>query len=99
MHACMYVCMYVRIYVLRQKTLILYTDNASAIKLTKNLDYHKRSKHIDVQHFYVRERYVDDDIRIGHIDKRTLADLLTKPIECVPVETLCCEIGITPGEQ
>jgi len=82
-----------------RKTPILYTDNASAIKLTKNLEYHKRSKHIDVRHFYVRERYVDDDIGIDHIDKRKLADLLTKPIERVPVETLCREIGITLGEH
>jgi len=51
-----------------------------------------------MQHFYVRERYVDDDIGIGHIDEGTLADLLTKPIERVPIETLCREIGITPGE-
>jgi len=88
-----YLCMY-----LARKTPILYTDNASAITLTKNPKYHKRSKHIDVQRFYVRERYVDD-IGIEHIDKRKLADLLTKPIEHVSVETLCREIGITPGEQ
>jgi hypothetical protein len=78
---------------------MLYTDNDSAIKLTKNPEYHKRSKHIDMQHFYVRERYVDGAIGIGYIDERTLADLLTKPIERVPVETMCTEIGITPGEQ
>jgi hypothetical protein len=29
-------------------TLILCLNNASAIKLTKNLEYHKRSKHIEV---------------------------------------------------
>jgi hypothetical protein len=93
----MYVCN-IRIYFAR-KTPILYTDNASVIKLTKNPEYHKRSKHIDVRHFYVRERYVDDDIDIEHIDERKLADLLTKPIERGPVETLCREIGITPREQ
>jgi hypothetical protein len=31
-----------------RKTLVLYIGNASAIKLTKNLEYHKRSKHIEV---------------------------------------------------
>jgi hypothetical protein len=30
---------------------VLYIDNASAIKLTKNPEYHKRSKHIEVSHF------------------------------------------------
>jgi len=59
---------------LRQKTPILYIDNASAIKLTMNPKYHKRSKHIEVQHFYVRERYLDDDIGIEHIDGRKTSD-------------------------
>ena len=37
------------------KTPALYIDNTSAIKLTKNPEYHKRLKHIEVWHFYVRE--------------------------------------------
>ena len=37
-----------------RKTPVLYIDNASAIKLTKNPEYHQRSKHIEVRHFYVR---------------------------------------------
>jgi len=83
-----------------KKTPILYIDNASAIKLTKNPEYHKRSKHIEVQHFYVRERYLDDDIGIEQIDgRKQLADLLTKPIERVRFEIPCREIVITSGEQ
>ena len=83
-----------------RKTLVLYTGNASAIKLTKNLEYHRRLKHIEVRHCYVRERYLNDDIRIEHVDRRKqLADLLTKPIEHVQFEVLCREIGITSGEQ
>ena len=90
----MYVCIY-----FAQITPTLYTDNTNAIKLTKNLEYHKRSKHIDVRHFFVRERCVDDGIRIEHIDVRKLTDLLTKPIESVPVETPYHEIVISSGEQ
>ena len=67
-----------------KKTPILYIDNASAIKLTKNPEYHKQLKHIEVQHFYVRERYLDDCIGIQHIDRRKeLPDLLTKHTEHV----------------
>jgi len=80
-----------------RKTLVLYIDNA---KLTKNLEYHKRSKHIEVQHSYVRERYLNDDIRIEHVEgRKQLVDLLTKPSEHVQFEVLGFEIGITSGEQ
>jgi hypothetical protein len=78
-----------------RKTLVLYTD-INAIKLTKN----KIVKHIEVRHFYVRERYLNNDIGIEQVDgRKQLADLLTKPIEHVQFEVLCCEIGITSGEQ
>jgi len=78
----------------------LYIDNAGAIKLAKNPEYHKRSKHIEVRHFYVRERYLKGDITIEHIDgRKQLADLLTKPIERVRFEMLCREIGIISRNQ
>jgi len=47
----------------------------------------------------VRERYRNDDIGIEHVDgRKQLANLLTKPIEHIPFEVLCREIGITSGE-
>jgi hypothetical protein len=62
-----------------RETPVLYIDNASAIKLTKNPEYHKRLKHTEVQHFYVKERYLNGDIGTEHVDgRRQLADLLTK---------------------
>jgi hypothetical protein len=82
-----------------RKTPVLYIDNASAIKLTKK-KYYERLKHIEVRHCCVRERYLNDDIGIKHVDgRKQLAYLITKPIEHVRFEVLCCETGITSGEQ
>jgi hypothetical protein len=48
----------------------------------------------------VRERYLNDDIGIKHVDgRKQLVDLLTKPIEHVRFKALCCEIGIASGKQ
>ena len=64
-----------------RRTPVLYIDNT---KITKNPEYHKRSKHIEVQHFHVRERYVNDDIGTEHVDgSKQLADLVTKLSEHV----------------
>lgn len=46
---------------------ILFIDSASAVKLAKNPEFNKRSKHIEVRHFYVQERYLDGTIDL-HID-------------------------------
>lgn len=35
---------------------IIFVDNKSAIRLVKNPEYHKRTKHIDVRYYYVREK-------------------------------------------
>ena len=83
-----------------RQTRVLYIDNASAIKLTKNPEYHKRSKHNEVRHFCARERYLNDGIGIEHVDgRKQLTNMLTKPIEHIRLEVLCREIGITSGEQ
>jgi hypothetical protein len=34
----------------------LYIDNNLALKLTRNPEFHSRSKHIDVKHYFVREK-------------------------------------------
>jgi len=58
------------------------------------------SKYIEVRHFYVRERYLNDDIVIEHVDgRKQLADLLTKPIECGRFDVLCREIAVTSEKQ
>ena len=85
-----------------RKSPILYIDNASVIKVTKNPEYHERLKHIEVQYFYVRETYSVHWWRHWdrtHWRKKTTADLLIKPIEHVRCEILYREIGITPDEQ
>jgi hypothetical protein len=48
----------------------------------------------------VRERYLNDDIGIEHVDgRKQLADFLTKPIEHGRFEVLCREIGITSRKK
>lgn len=75
----------------------LYVDNASAVKLAKNPEYHKRSKHIDVRYFYVREKYLDAELKLEHIDgKNQLADLFTKPLEGSRFNLLRSNIGVSP---
>ena len=73
----------------------LYIDNASTVKLSRNPGYHRKSKHIEVRHFYVRERFLNGDLKLEHIDgTNQLADLLTKPLEKVRFEMLRERIGL-----
>ncbi len=66
---------------LQVETVPLRIDNESAMKLTKNAEFHGRTKHINIKHHFVRE-LVDDGtilpIRVASADN--VADVLTKPL-------------------
>jgi hypothetical protein len=60
---------------------ILLTDNQSAIDLSKNPEYHARSKHIDIQYHYVREIVHSGQVILKYVPtKDNIADLLTKAL-------------------
>ncbi|UYV78997.1 hypothetical protein LAZ67_17000580, partial [Cordylochernes scorpioides] len=58
---------------------IIKVDNASTIKLIKNPEFHKRTKHIEVRHYFVREKYQEGIFNVEHISgKDQVADIMTK---------------------
>ena len=66
-------------------TTIIYGDNQGAIALTKNLKFHRRSKHINIQHYYVREKVEDGTVGLKYIEtSKQIADGLTKSLSKVP---------------
>lgn len=66
-----YPCEYIKIYV----------DNQSAIKLANNIEFHKRSKHIDLRIHFFRDIVSKGVIQIEYVpSKQQLADIFTKPL-------------------
>ncbi|CAL5401450.1 unnamed protein product [Camellia sinensis] len=59
----------------------LWCDNLSAIALSSNPVFHARSKHIEVDYHFVRERVASKQLLIKHLATADqLADILTKPL-------------------
>lgn len=57
----------------------LFNDNQSAQKLSINPVYHKRSKHIDVRHHFIREAVSDKLVQIKYLPSADMpADIFTK---------------------
>lgn len=48
-------------------TPVLYADNQSAIKLVKNPEYHKQTKHIDVRYHYIREKFSEGMFSLEYV--------------------------------
>lgn len=77
------------------ETMSLYTDNQSAIKLTKNPEFHSRVKHIRRKFHYIREVVDSKDINpIWIRSADNVADILTKPLQRIVFERLREKAGI-----
>ena len=54
-------------------------DNQSCIALAKNPIHHQRTKHIDIQYHYIRERLRDNTVKLEYCPtEEMVADVLTK---------------------
>jgi len=69
---------------------IIYADNLYAIRLVKNPEFHKRSKHIDVRYHYIREQYEEGKFMLEYVRR----DIMTKAIPRKQFEYLREKLGI-----
>lgn len=59
----------------------LLTDNKGSIKLAENPVYHKRTKHIDIRHHFIRDTLKNGIIDVDFVPTEDMgADILTKAL-------------------
>jgi hypothetical protein len=58
------------------------SDNESAIRMADNPVEHSRTKHIDIQHHFLRDHQHKGDIEVFYVStENQLADIFTKPLD------------------
>ena len=73
----------------------VFVDNASAVRLVKFPEFHKRSKHIEVRYYYVRECFERGEINVIQISTQDqLADMFTKALPKMRFRNLCQLMGV-----
>lgn len=74
----------------------LFNDNQSAQKLCNNPAFHKRAKHIDIRHHFVREAVSNNFVNVKYLRTDDMpADILTKSLSFVKHNKFSIELGIT----
>jgi hypothetical protein len=69
------------------KGIVIFCDNSSSIKLSKNPIMHGRCKHIDVRYFFLRDLVKDEVFELKHCKTQDqIADVMTKPLK---LESFC----------
>jgi hypothetical protein len=73
----------------------LMCDNTSAISVAKNPVFHKRMKHFEVRHHFLRDHVEKIDIKMRYIDtERQLANIFTKLLDASRFAALWGEIDV-----
>lgn len=74
---------------------VLMVDNAAAVRLANNPEFHRRTKHIAIKHFFIREKVSEGELAIEQIStEKQLADVMTKPLPRTRLVILSKELGL-----
>ena len=78
-----------------QESCVIYCDNSSTIKLSKNPVMHRRSKHIAVRYHFLRDLSKDGDIELKYCSSQEqVADIMTKPLKLDTFVNLRNQLGV-----
>jgi hypothetical protein len=81
-------------------TTTIFCDNSSAIALSKNHVFHKKSKHIDTLYHFIRELVKEGEIILLFCgSKEQLADMFTKPLGKLAFEYQRQHLGIGSADD
>ena len=73
----------------------LFSDNKSAIELTKDHMYHARTKHIDIRYHFIRYTVEEGSIRIVFCPTEDMvADALTKALPSAKAKHFASQFGL-----
>ena len=77
------------------KPVPVHGDNLSAIKLTSNPVFHARTKHIELEYHFVREKVLDGIIDMVAVrSEDNIADVFTKSLPKGLFEDLRSKLGL-----
>lgn len=71
------------------QTPVLYCDNLSTVSLSHNPVLHAKTKHMELDIFFLREKVINKSLIVNHLPAQDqIADLLTKPLSSLRFLTL-----------
>ena len=78
-------------------SVVIFSDNTSAINISKNLVMHTKNKHIAIKYYCLGELVQDKEVRLEYVNtKEKIADIFTKPLPRDAFLYLRSKLGVIP---
>ncbi|RDX90521.1 Copia protein, partial [Mucuna pruriens] len=72
----------------------LYGDNQATLHIASNLIFHERTKHIEIDCHFVREKLLAKEISTKFVNSNNqLADIFTKSLNGPQIQAICSKLG------
>ena len=82
------------------KPTFIFCDNRSAIAMAKNPAFHVRTKHVDVQHHFIRKLVADGKIQLKFCGtNEQAANIFTKSLPQAKYQLFTSQLGVCEFES
>jgi hypothetical protein len=84
--------------ILLPTTSTLFIDNQSALSLTRDVMFHQRTKHIDIQYHFLRDHVISGTLSTAYCPTaEMIADIMTKALPKPQHAKLTEDLGVLPA--
>jgi hypothetical protein len=85
----------IKLFGIQDRPFTIRGDNKSAINSVKHHSYTRHTRHVEIHHDFMKDRYQCGDLDYEHISgKENPADILTKSLASVKFSQLRYEMGM-----